>query len=104
VALLALSIILCGPFGLGTDWLIGRRLPLGVGVVAAGAALVAWFVVGGVVITEALGTQRCTDCNDAGWAFLIFDPLTTLGFLVGLVPGIVIGRRARTALAPTQLR
>lgn len=96
--------ILCGPFGVGTGWLIGRRLSLGARIVAAVGALVVWFVVAGVVITAMLGTQSCTDCNDAGWAFLILDPLATLGFMVGLVPGIVIGRRARTARAPAQLR
>jgi hypothetical protein len=97
VALIAFSVIVCGSLGFGAGWLIGKRLSVAVGIVAAFGAVVGWFFVAGVLLTQALATQSCTDCNDAGWAFLILDPLATIGFLVGLIPGMVAGRRAGRA-------
>jgi len=45
---------------------------------------------------DAMGlSNNCTNCHASGWAFLIFAPVTTLGFAVGLIPGIIMGRRGR---------
>ena len=99
VGLVGFAIVVCGPFGFAVGWVIGNRLSVAAGLVAGFAAVIGWFVVAGILLTLVLSTQNCTDCNEAAWA-LILDPLATIGFVVGLVPGVVAGRRGREPHAP----
>jgi hypothetical protein len=88
-------LIICAPFGVGIGWLIGRQLSKGLAVLASVAATIAWFYVAGTLVTHSL-SNNCTNCHSSDWAFLIIAPITTLGFVVGLIPGIVMGRRGQS--------
>src|SRR5689334_1745206 len=83
----------CAPIGIGLGWLIGRQFSTGLAVLVAIAFTIAWLYDAGILISHGL-SSNCTNCHKGGWAFLIFAPATTVGFVVGLIPGIVIGRRA----------